>query len=130
MSKDWTYFYAVPALIMFLSVIALCFYEESPKFYYGTRQYDKARRCLTAIGRKNGTLDYKETFTATFDKEVSDTVVTNKKNKNSLSVRDFFKNKTNTCNAYIMIVIYLACPFCYYMMAFNIKYIPGDVFVN
>lgn len=29
-----------------------------------------------------------------------------------------------------MIVLFMACPFCYYMLFFNIKYFPGDIFTN
>lgn len=60
-SKNWAYFYAVPAIMMLVSaLILLFFFQDSPKFYYGTKQYDKARECLTAIGHRNGTLSLDE----------------------------------------------------------------------
>jgi MFS family permease len=35
-SKDWRYFYAVPAGMIFLAAIILCIlFQDSPKFYYG-----------------------------------------------------------------------------------------------
>lgn len=56
-SKNWAYFYAVPAGMMFISgIILLLFFDDSPKFYHGTNKFDKAKKCLTAIGRRNGVL--------------------------------------------------------------------------
>lgn len=48
----------------------------------------------------------------------------------NVSVRDFVKNRTNVCNGLIAIVLYMTCPFCYYMLTFNIKYFPGDIYTN
>lgn len=37
-SKDWSYFYAVPALLSFLAAVILCvFFQDSPKFHYGRK---------------------------------------------------------------------------------------------
>lgn len=35
--KDWTYFYAVPAVLILFATIGLCFMQESPKFYFGKK---------------------------------------------------------------------------------------------
>lgn len=48
----------------------------------------------------------------------------------NINVGDFVRSRTNVCNAFIFIVLFLASPFCYYMLAFNIKYFPGDIFTN
>ena len=36
-SKNWIYFYGVVAILIFIAAIALCFFEDSPKFYYGSK---------------------------------------------------------------------------------------------
>ena len=43
LSKDWTYFYAVPVILIFVSTLTLCFFEDTPKYYFSKKQYDKAR---------------------------------------------------------------------------------------
>lgn len=45
-------------------------------------------------------------------------------------MKDFVRNRRNVCNAIIMVILFMVCPFCYHMMNFNIKYIPGNIFMN
>lgn len=46
------------------------------------------------------------------------------------SVKEFVKNRQNVCNLVIFILLCISCNFCYYLLNFYIKYIPGDIFVN
>jgi MFS family permease len=69
-SKNWAYFYAVPTAMMLISgILLLLFFDDSPKFYNGTHKYDKAKKCLTAIGRRNGVLGPKQIFKGTLSDE-------------------------------------------------------------
>lgn len=55
-SDNWKFFYGVPCFVLIFTVIAFIMQNESPKFYYGTGQYEQARRVLTDIGRTNNIL--------------------------------------------------------------------------
>jgi len=55
-SKNWEYFYAVPLIVLCICIINICLLEESPKYLYGSKQFDRLRKVLTVIGRKNGKL--------------------------------------------------------------------------
>jgi len=40
------------------------------------------------------------------------------------------KSKTNIRNAIIFVIFNITCGFCYYLITFYIKYLPGNIFVN
>lgn len=42
----------------------------------------------------------------------------------------YIKKCTNMCNLLIFIYLFVAASFDYYLITFNMKYIPGNVFVN
>lgn len=55
-SKDWRILGGIPTATMLLAYIPLLMQNESPKFYFGLGQYEKARKVLTQIGLTNGSL--------------------------------------------------------------------------
>ena len=55
-SKNWMYFYFVPLCVLTICIIILFTLEESPKFLYAKKKFDRLRKVLTVIGRKNGKL--------------------------------------------------------------------------
>lgn len=52
-SKDWRGLLIVPVILHVISTVMICNQHESPKYFYATGQYDKAREVLTTIGRTN-----------------------------------------------------------------------------
>lgn len=55
-SKDWHYLFGIPLLFLSCAIIAMILEEDTPKFVYSQGNYDKTRKILTRIGRKNGIL--------------------------------------------------------------------------
>jgi MFS family permease len=55
-SKDWQYLFGIPLLFLSCAIIAMICEEDTPKFVYSQGNYDKTRKILTRIGRKNGIL--------------------------------------------------------------------------
>ena len=47
-----------------------------------------------------------------------------------LSVREFVKQRANVRNAAIFMLMGITCSFCYYLLNFYVKYMPGNIFVN
>jgi MFS family permease len=42
-SKDWKYLYGLTLFMLFISTCLLILQDETPKFYYGRRDFDRAR---------------------------------------------------------------------------------------
>jgi MFS family permease len=74
-SKHWEFLYGFPMLIQAFAVIGMLFQYDTPKFYYGTGNYNMARRALTKIGRVNGKLKPDESYTKTFEIELKNNEV-------------------------------------------------------
>lgn len=127
-SKNWVYFYSTPLVILFFAAIKLCLLEESPKFLYATKQYDRLRKVLTVIGRKNGKLAPDQTFNYQFQIEQEQAEDESKAEKTD--IKEFAKTKQNVTNLIIFIILNISCNFIYYLINFYIKYIPGDIYLN
>lgn len=130
-SKDWVYLYTLPLIVLTINVIVLCFQEEAPKFLHGIQNYEKTRKVLTVIGRQNGVLTDDQEFTGIFseEKRLNKHASQNASTK-SHGVKDFAKNRRHVINALVFIMLSTTCNFCYYLINFFIKYIPGDIYVN
>mmetsp|Transcript_13167 Transcript_13167/g.22312 ORF Transcript_13167/g.22312 Transcript_13167/m.22312 type:complete len:131 (+) Transcript_13167:814-1206(+) len=71
-SKDWRYLYLMSLLAIAVALVALLRQYDTPKFYYGTGQYDMARMVLTDVGRTNGVLQESASFTRLFREELAE----------------------------------------------------------
>lgn len=70
-SQDWHLIYGLPLVVLLVAIMCLYWSDDTPKFYYGTKQYDECRRVLTNIGRLNGVLGPEESFKEKFEEEVN-----------------------------------------------------------
>jgi hypothetical protein len=130
-NKDWRYVFGLPCFGVIIFAIIFIFQNESPKFYYGHGRYDEVRRVLTDIGRRNKMLGPNETYNKKFAKEVKASDVTfNNDDQIKLGINYFLKDKLNLKNQCIFIVNSMACSFCFYLINFYIKYLPGDIYTN
>ena len=43
---------------------------------------------------------------------------------------EFLKNRQNLKNGLIFILMAITCSFCYYLINFYVKYIPGNIYTN
>ena len=50
--------------------------------------------------------------------------------ENNFTLIDLWKDSIYRANLIIMILSWSASSFCFYIIGFYIKYIPGDIFVN
>ena len=50
--------------------------------------------------------------------------------ENNMELADLLKDRIYRVNLIIMILSWSASSFCFYIIGFYIKYIPGDIFVN
>lgn len=48
----------------------------------------------------------------------------------SISFKEYVKDCTNLRNLLIFVYLFIGASFNFYLITFNMKYIPGDVFVN
>lgn len=155
-SKDWTYFFAVPVFGMLLTTLYLIFFvSESPKFLHSIGERERAREILEGIAKSNGmkkrVIFYDEGtalkggeeqmagLEAPDDNQVESTGETGagaaiesrvQFEKQDLSVRTFLKSKQNLTNGLIFMFLAITCSFCYYLINFYVKYIPGNIFTN
>ena len=65
-SKDWIYIFGIALFLQALSIIMMIQEEDSPKFFFGKGDYEKAREILTRIGRINGVLTPDQKYTKLF----------------------------------------------------------------
>jgi len=78
-SKNWLYLLIFGAFLTGVSNIAMFLMPESPKFYYGQKNYDLARKSLRYIARFNKVKDYQE---CVFDSEYNETALKKSKLSN------------------------------------------------
>lgn len=52
-SKHWKYLFGISLLLSAANFINFFFLPESPKFYHGRGDFEKTRKILTFIARKN-----------------------------------------------------------------------------
>ena len=70
-NKHWLPFQIFSVIMSFLSIVCCYFLPESPKYLYGKRRYDDARKALYYIQRFNNKKNTSKDFK--FDLEIDET---------------------------------------------------------
>jgi OCT family organic cation transporter-like MFS transporter 4/5 len=140
-AKEWRYVQIPCVLSGVLGVLFLLFSPESPRFLVSTKRYDEARTSLNKIAKINGMgLGVADHFV--FPKEQAAgnlylEMVADEANKDdkvhgleSTKLRDLCKNPRTRSNLCFSAVIWCALIVNYYIVAFYLKYFPGNIFAN
>ena len=113
-----------------MTTLGLSFIPESPKFLMTHDKHQRAKEILAFIAKFNK----KSTFTMEFHFE-NETV--NTKNPShgpiippDIKSQESFKTRRNLVNLLIMLILWVAASFDYFLISFQLKYIEGDVFIN
>lgn len=115
-----------PILMILVSLI-----YESPVYMLTKSRYDEARVIFRKIASKNGA---KLPAIFKFKKEVQEEMALSDSedvaDSQTASVMDIFRSRRLALNMFIAINIFLAASFNFYLIAFYVKYIKGNVFSN
>ena len=69
-SKDWRWIFGMPLFVLLYALYCIYKAEESPKYLHGERRFEKCRKVLTLIGRRNHALSENESFDYFFMSEL------------------------------------------------------------
>ena len=50
--------------------------------------------------------------------------------ENDFTIKDLLRDRIYRTNLIVMVMAWIASSFCFYILGFYVKYIPGDIFVN
>ncbi|TNV80510.1 hypothetical protein FGO68_gene767 [Halteria grandinella] len=123
-SKQWQWFEIIGLVINLIVIVCVVFMPESPKYLYAQRRWDDMRKNLNVIAKLNKA----PAFKGLFDKEVNPAVGEDQKLNGTIS--DLVKIRRHLINLVILVAVWIASSFNFYLINFQLKYIQGDVFVN
>eukprot|EP00347_Sterkiella_histriomuscorum_P010242 403377046 len=132
LSKDWEWFILFALISNAITVVAVSRIPESPKFTYSTKsgeyfnQNFTSEKVIKPVDRLNQDIGG-ETISQTYSIEQQENY--EKKSKEG-SLINLVKNKKMLRNLIIMTTLLVASQFNYFLICFNIKYMPGVIFMN
>eukprot|EP00347_Sterkiella_histriomuscorum_P021446 403333947 len=139
LSKNWKYIQIPTIGFGVIGTMYLFFQPESPRFLICSKKYDEARKVFNLIAIKNGkskdtALDFIfveeqlqekiiQSDDSTYIKEVNE-------NQSEQSIKQLCTNNILRSNLVFSSFIWCSIMFNYYILAFYIKYFPGNVYEN
>ena len=151
-TKYWYGFQIFGLVLNTLVVVLVPLLPESPKYLLSKRKYDQARLAILKIARFQrlsnnqlqmvSKLKFEEEFLAELSqKDFSSlteaqkerVLIANQESKEKHldgSLKDLVRIRKHLINLILMIWMWVASSFSFYLISFQIKYIKGDVFVN
>ena len=151
-TKYWYGFQIFGLVLNTLVVVLVPLLPESPKYLLSKRKYDQARLAILKIARFQrlsnnqlqmvSKLKFEEEFLAELSqKDFSSlteaqkerVLIANQESKEKQldgSLKDLVRIRKHLINLILMIWMWVASSFSFYLISFQIKYIKGDVFVN
>ena len=137
-SKDWQGFFIFALVSNIITVIAVSIIPESPKFTFANKQYQRTRTILNQMAKYNKTnKEYMLAETDKFTQEIRDSIPATKKNDKANqgkskegSLINLIKNRKLLRNLIISTTLMVTCQFNYFLICFNIKYMPGIIFLS
>ncbi|TNV80292.1 hypothetical protein FGO68_gene6246 [Halteria grandinella] len=132
-SKQWQYYQFLGWTLNLLVVISLYWIPESPKYLQSKRRFEECRESLQWIARVNLSKESEEGRRAKvseirFDNEVKEGSAEDQKLTGSL--KDLIKIRRHFLNLLILIFVWMASAFNYFLINFRMKYLGGNIFVN
>ena len=151
-TKYWYGFQIFGLVLNALVVVLVPLLPESPKYLLSKRKYDQARLAILKIAKFQrlpnnqlqmvSKLKFEEEFLAELSqKDFSSlteaqkerVLIANQESKDKQldgSLKDLVRIRKHLINLILMIWMWVASSFSFYLISFQIKYIKGDVFVN
>jgi Sugar (and other) transporter len=109
-------------------------WPESPRYLVSVGRFDEARASLARIAMMNG-VDFDVPLKFVFVEEKGEgnqylSIVAKKEENSSSQMRELCKNPRYASNLFYSGVIWCALIINYYIVAFYLKYFPGDIYAN
>ena len=141
-SWRWTVVLAIVMNVVGI-ILTLVLLPDSPKWLYETKQYKKCVDSVFFLAEWNNVREFRpsQSFYKMLETDSDDDEPKNLEKaqwinrENSLtsmlnSLSMLMSHKTQKQNLISMIMIWISATFCYYLIAFEIKYLHGDIFEN
>lgn len=139
-SKTWYYMQIPTVTFGVIGIIFLILQPESPKYLVSIKKYDEARRSFNKIAKVNGkagniadsfVFPKEEAHGNSFLEHVAEESDQDSKNQNAIestNVKELCRNARTRSNLTFSSVIWCALIVNYYIVAFYLKYFPGNIF--